>query len=88
VFARWLQVPRLNRWRTLLNDDFLPMFGSMGRGFVFDYENPIPQLEAVDAAAVDSPAEPSEVAVEVKAIMRELKSLKALIEDTDSAAVG
>ena len=88
VFARWLQVPRLNRWRTLLNDDFLPMFGSMGSGFVFDYENPIPQLAAVEETVPAGPAEPSEVAVEVKAIMRELKSLKALIEDTDADGSG
>ena len=81
VFARWLQVPRLNRWRTLLNDDFLPAFGSMGRGFVFDYENPIPQLAAVD----ETPAgEALEVQNQIGVILRELKSLGAKMEDTDS----
>ena len=42
VFAQNLLVPRLNRWRTLLNDDFLPMFGSMGRNVHFDYDDPVP----------------------------------------------
>ncbi len=82
VFARWLQVPRLNRWRTLLNDDFLPAFGSMGNGFVFDYENPIPQLAAVEEPAAGGEA--LEVQNQIGVILRELKSLGAKLEDTDS----
>ena len=88
VFARWLQVPRLNRWRTLLNDDFLPAFGSMGSGFVFDYENPIPQLAAVD----ETPGEEAlAVQNQIGVILRELRSLGSKFddfEDTDSPAVG
>ncbi len=88
VFARWLQVPRLNRWRTLLNDDFLPAFGSMGSGFVFDYENPIPQLAAVD----ETPAEEGlAVQNQIGVILRELRTLGAKFddfEDTDSQPVG
>lgn len=42
VFANWLLVPRLNRIREQLNDDFLPMFGSLGSGLEFDYESPTP----------------------------------------------
>ncbi len=85
VFARWLQVPRLNRWRTLLNDDFLPAFGSMGRGFVFDYENPIPQLAAVEETPVDDvpDEEAAQVQNQIGAILRELKSLGAKLEDTE-----
>ncbi len=79
VFARWLQVPRLNRWRTLLNDDFLPAFGSMGAGFVFDYENPIPQLAAVD----ETGGEPVAVQNQIGAILRELRGLGAKLEDTE-----
>ncbi len=86
VFARWLQVPRLNRWRTLLNDDFLPAFGSMGRGgLVFDYENPIPQLAAVDESGDE---EALAVQNQIGTILRELRDLGAKFEDTDSAAVG
>jgi phage portal protein BeeE len=40
VFSRCLRVARLNRWRTMLNDDFLPLFGP--GGVEFDYANPIP----------------------------------------------
>ncbi len=82
VFARWLQVPRLNRWRTLLNDDFLPAFGSMGSGFVFDYENPIPQLAAVDETPEGEAV--LEVQNQIGVILRELRSLGAKMEDTDS----
>ena len=90
VFARWLQVPRLNRWRTLLNDDFLPAFGSMGGGFVFDYENPIPQVAAVD----ETPEAEEALAVQnqIGVILRELRSLGAkfedTFEDTEPATVG
>ena len=42
IFAEGLLVPRLNRWRTLLNKDFLPQFGSVGSGVEFDYDDPIP----------------------------------------------
>ena len=42
VFSRWLLVPRLNKLRTSLNDDFLPMFGELGRGYHFDYDPVIP----------------------------------------------
>ena len=78
VFARWLQVPRLNRWRTLLNDDFLPAFGSMGAGFVFDYENPIPQV-----AAVDESPDAAVVQNQVGVILRELRTLGAKIDDIE-----
>lgn len=59
VFARWLMVPRLVRLRDSLNQEFLPMFGSMGVGYEFDFEDPTPETNedrreernsAVDAA--------------------------------------
>ncbi len=49
VFSRWLLVPRLNRWRTMLNDDFLPAFGSVGGGVEFDYVSPIPMTLPADS---------------------------------------
>jgi HK97 family phage portal protein len=42
IYAQRLLVPRLNRWRTLLNDDFLPMFGGLGKGYHFNYDDPVP----------------------------------------------
>ncbi len=41
-FAQYLTVPRLERWKSLLNKDFLPLFGATAVGLEFDYENPIP----------------------------------------------
>lgn len=37
-------IPRLERWKQLLNYQLLPMFGEVtGRGFEFDYDNPVPE---------------------------------------------
>lgn len=43
VFAKYITVPRLERWKQLLNHDFLPMFGTAGQGLEFDYDNPVPE---------------------------------------------
>jgi phage portal protein BeeE len=43
VFADQLLIPRLRRWRTMLNDDFLPQFGTMGEGYEFDFDAIIPR---------------------------------------------
>lgn len=79
VFARWLQVPRLNRWRTMLNDDLLPQFGSMGRGYVFDYENPIPQFAAPESQ------EPNDRIVQAKVRRLEAKIAEMEQEVADHA---
>jgi HK97 family phage portal protein len=41
VFARWLMVPRLERIKGALNNDFLPLFGGQG-DLEFDYDDPTP----------------------------------------------
>jgi HK97 family phage portal protein len=43
VFARWLVNPRNDRIRDSLNDDFLPMFGTLGQGYEFDYDTAVPE---------------------------------------------
>lgn len=49
-FAKLITVPRLERWKHVLNHFFLPMFGSTGSGVMFDYESPVPQDdEAINA---------------------------------------
>lgn len=45
IYAQRLLVPRLNRWRTMLNDDFLPQFGRLGRDYHFNYVDPVPPNE-------------------------------------------
>ena len=42
IFAERITVPRLERWKKLLNTKLLPKFGGMGEGFEFDYDNPTP----------------------------------------------
>jgi HK97 family phage portal protein len=43
-FAKWMTVPRLDRIKGALNNDFLPLFGrAEARGLEFDYENAVPE---------------------------------------------
>ena len=42
MFAEQLTIPRLERIKAALNNDFLPMFGATAQGLEFDYEDPIP----------------------------------------------
>lgn len=43
TFARWMVIPRLERWKQALNNDFLPLFGDTAAGLEFDYVDPIPR---------------------------------------------
>lgn len=49
VFASWGVVPRLDRKRDMLNNVFLPLFGSTGQGVEFDYVTPVPTNREQDA---------------------------------------
>lgn len=46
--AESLTVPRLERWKAMLNNDFLPMFGETAVGYEFDYDNPVPLDQETD----------------------------------------
>jgi len=48
VFASWCIEPRLQRWRDVLNYQFLPLFGSTGQGVEFDYVLPMPRNREQD----------------------------------------
>jgi HK97 family phage portal protein len=50
VFANWKVVPRLDRWRDVLNFQFLPLFGSTGTDVEFDYIYPLPANREQDNA--------------------------------------
>lgn len=41
-FGKAHVIPRANRTRAMLNYKFLPLFGAMGKGYEFDYDDPIP----------------------------------------------
>lgn len=50
MFAEYLTVPRADRFKGALNNDFLPLFGVTARGLEFDYDDPVPaNVEAVSA---------------------------------------
>lgn len=57
VFARWLTVPRLDRWRDVLNAKFLPLYGATAEGLEFDYDSPVPADEEADNAERTSKAD-------------------------------
>jgi HK97 family phage portal protein len=40
-FAKYLTVPRLERWKGFLNHDLLPQFGNTTKDLEFDYESPV-----------------------------------------------
>lgn len=54
MFARWLIKPRLERWKQLLNFDFLPLFGTSASGLEFDYDDPVPANSEAENASRDS----------------------------------
>jgi HK97 family phage portal protein len=56
VFGRWLLVPRLERTKAALNTRLLPMYGSLGLGYEFDYVSPVPADLEAEAAQLTSKA--------------------------------
>lgn len=54
VFASWKIQPRLDRWRDVLNTQYLPLFGSTGENVEFDYILPMPQNREQDNAELTS----------------------------------
>lgn len=42
-FAKKITVPRLDRWRGMLNGKLLPMFGDTSRDLEWDYDSPVPE---------------------------------------------
>lgn len=46
TFARRSILPRVNRWRGMLNRYFLPKFGPTAVGLEFDYDNPVEEDES------------------------------------------
>ncbi len=56
MYAKWLAVPRLDRWKDALNSVFLPMFGDTAANLEFDYDDPIPPDAAAQNAERESKA--------------------------------
>lgn len=56
VFARWLILTRLRRTRAIVNRQLLPMYGRLGQGLEFDFDNPVPADLEAEAAQLTSRA--------------------------------
>jgi len=56
IFAEWLTVPRLDRWRDTLNSKYLPLFGATN-DLEFDYDSPVPADADAENAERTSRAE-------------------------------
>jgi HK97 family phage portal protein len=53
-FAERLTVPRLKRWKGMLNNDFLPLFGPQSKALEFDYISPVTEDREANNAERDS----------------------------------
>ncbi|SEO83378.1 phage portal protein [Actinacidiphila rubida] len=56
VFARWLILVRLRRTKAILNTQLLPMYGRLGAGLEFDFDNPVPADLEAEAAQLTARA--------------------------------
>lgn len=54
IFGSWLIRPRLARWRDVLNEHLLPMYGPAGKGLEFDFDDPVPANAEQERADFDS----------------------------------
>lgn len=54
TFAKRLVVARLERWKGVLNTQFLPRFGETGKGVYFNYCNPVPEDQELENATLTS----------------------------------
>lgn len=57
VFAKWLTVPRDDRWKDALNTKLLPLFGeATTKNLEFDYDSPVPEDESAENASLTARA--------------------------------
>lgn len=52
VFSKWLIVPRLDRVKGALNNDFLPKFGPTADGLEWDYDSPVPADDVAESGVL------------------------------------
>jgi HK97 family phage portal protein len=63
VFSSWKIVPRLDRWKEVLNTQFLPLFGSTASDVEFDYSFPMPLNREQDNAELQAKATAAQLLV-------------------------
>lgn len=64
LHARADLVPRLDRWRGMLNHDLMPLYGPGSAGLTWDYETPVPEDEEREDAERTSKAQAAAVYIE------------------------
>lgn len=52
IYARWTLINRLERIKSALNNEFLPMFGPTGVGVHFEYKSPVPEDQELENATL------------------------------------
>jgi len=67
VFAEWLIKPRLRRIKEILNTRILPMYGPLGEGLEFDFDDPTPENREADATELTARANAVKALVEAGA---------------------
>lgn len=65
TFARRSVLPRVNRWRGMLNRYFLPRFGPTAVGLEFDYDNPVEEDESAYSTNFLNRARGSQMLIQV-----------------------
>jgi HK97 family phage portal protein len=89
MYAKTHMVPRLRRWRGMLNTKFLPQFGATARGLVFDFVSPVPADEEAENKARVSKASAAGVYVDKgwprKAVAVGLGLPAELVDSADEA---
>lgn len=72
-FARYLTLERLERWKGMLNNDFLPLFGATTKGLEFDYDSPIPDDPERTNAERESKANAAKTYIDAGAVPESLE---------------
>lgn len=67
VFAEWLIKPRLRRIKEVLNTRILPMYGRLGEGLEFDFDDPTPENREADSNELTARANAVKALVEAGA---------------------
>lgn len=62
-YAKEILLPRLMRWKGMLNHEFLPQFGPTAAGLEFDFESPVPEDEKAENAERESKARSAQIYV-------------------------
>lgn len=52
VFAKWLISERADRWRDWLNYQLMPLYGTTGQGYEWDYDSPVSENSDAANAAI------------------------------------